>query len=263
MLSGYGTSGPDSDRQAFDQTAFWARSGAMSMFGDRDDGPLLSRGGYGDRITALNLTTSILAAMRMLEKTGEPQYVEVTLQRTGLWAMASDTVQALYDRVPAEKTSQKAPGNPIWNYYKTRDERWFALVMPMPLLYWPRFCDMLGRDDWANDERYKTVLGLMEHGKALVPELTALFASQDLNHWREQFDQAGLIWEPVALTTEVIEDPALRERGAFSTIIHERAGAMEIVSAPFHIRNADIEVKGPAPDAGQHPTVISTEARSA
>ena len=42
VLSGYGTVGPDSERQAFDQTAFWARSGAMSMFGDRGGIPLLS-----------------------------------------------------------------------------------------------------------------------------------------------------------------------------------------------------------------------------
>ena len=55
VLSGYGLSGPDKDRAAFDQSAFWARSGAMSVFGDRDDGPLISRGGYGDRTTALNL----------------------------------------------------------------------------------------------------------------------------------------------------------------------------------------------------------------
>ncbi len=46
VLSGYRrTDGPDSQRQAFDQTAFWARSGAMSVFGDRDDGLLISRGG--------------------------------------------------------------------------------------------------------------------------------------------------------------------------------------------------------------------------
>ena len=83
VLSGYGTEGPDSDRTAFDQTAFWARSGAMSVFGDRDDGPLLSRAGYGDRTTSLNLLASILAALRLKERTGEGQFVEVTLQRTG------------------------------------------------------------------------------------------------------------------------------------------------------------------------------------
>jgi crotonobetainyl-CoA:carnitine CoA-transferase CaiB-like acyl-CoA transferase len=260
VLSGYGTDGPDSDRQAFDQTAFWARSGAMSVFGDRDDGPLLSRGGYGDRTTALNLLSAILAAMRVQEKTGEGQYVEVTLQRTGIWALASDITTTLYERVQPVKTSHKQPPNPIWNYYKTADGRWITLVMPMATPYWPKFCAMLERPDWLEDERFQTLPGLAEHGPTLIPELEQLFASHELSFWREKLDAAGLIWEPVAELPEVVEDPALRERGAFSVIVHERSGAMEIVSAPFHIRDADIEVRGPAPDLGQHTRDVLIEA---
>ena len=92
----------------------------------------------------------------------------------------------------------------------------------------------------------------MEHSTPLVQEVAAIFASESLSHWREKLDAAGLIWEPVAELPEVVEDPALRERGAFSVVVHEQAGAMEIVSAPFHIRDAEVEVRGPAPDAGQH-----------
>lgn len=260
VLSGYGTDGPDSDRQAFDQTAFWARSGAMSVFGDRQDGPLISRGGYGDRTTALNFLAAILAAMRVQEKTGEGQYVEVTLQRTGIWALASDVTTALYERVQPQKTSHVAPPNPIWNFYKTADGRWLAMVMPMATPYWPKFCDMVERQDWATDERYQTLPGLAEHGPALVPEIEQMFAAQDLAYWREKLDGVGLIWEPVAELPEVIEDPALRERGAFSVVVHERSGAMEIVSAPFHIRGADIEVRGPAPDLGEHTRAVFIEA---
>ena len=260
VLSGYGTHGPDSGRAAFDQNAFWARSGAMSVFGDRDDGPLLSRAGYGDRTTALNLLASILAAIRLQEKTGQGQYVEVTLQRTGIWALATDVTNTLYERMQPDKTSRRAPPNPIWNYYRTADDRWIALVSPLPMPYWSRFCTMLEREDWAGDERFQTAPGLVEHGQELVPELEALFASKDLAYWREKLDRAGMIWEPAAELPEVIEDPALREHGAFSMVIHERAGAMEVVSAPFHIRGADIAVRGPAPDAGQHTREILVEA---
>lgn len=259
VLSGYGTEGPDSDRQAFDQTAFWARSGAMSVFGERDDGPLMSRGGYGDRTTALNMLASILAALRLAEQSGEGQYVEVTLQRTGIWALASDVTLALYDRLQPEKTSRTLPPNPIWNYYETRDHRWIALVMPMALPYWPKFCAMVARPDWADDERFQTLPSMMEHAGEIVPEISAMFAAEDLDHWRPRLDEAGLIWEPVALITEVIEDPALRERDAFSMIVHERAGAMEVVSAPFSIRGADIAVRGPAPDPGQHTREVMVE----
>lgn len=260
VLSGYGTEGPDSHRAAFDQNAFWARSGAMSVFGDRDDGPLLSRAGYGDRTTALNLLASVLAAMRLQERTGEGQYVEVTLQRTGIWALATDVTNALYERIQPDKTSRKVPPNPIWNYYRTADDRWIAMVSPLPMPYWPKFCAMLGRDDWAADERFQTAIGLVEHGQDLVDEIEALFASEDLAYWREKLDAAGMIWEPAADLPEVIDDPALREHGAFSLIIHEQAGAMEVVSAPFEIRGADIEVRGPAPDAGQHTREVLLEA---
>lgn len=260
VLAGYGTTGPDSDRQAFDQTAFWARSGAMSIFGDRDDGPLISRGGYGDRTTALNLLSAILAALRLRDRTGEKQYVEVTLQRTGIWALASDVNAALYDRQQPAKTSRKAPGNPIWNSYQCADDRWLVMIMPMAMQYWPKFCHAIGRPEWITDDRFQNLLGLAEHGPAIVPELQAMFRGQNLEHWRTILDGAGLIWEPVAELPEVVDDPVLREAGAFSMVIHERGGAMEIVGTPFHIRDADVGVRGPAPDAGQHTREVFAEA---
>jgi crotonobetainyl-CoA:carnitine CoA-transferase CaiB-like acyl-CoA transferase len=256
VLAGYGTQGPDSDRQAFDQTAFWARSGAMSVFGDRDDGPLISRGGYGDRTTALNMLAAILAALRLRDRTGESQYVEITLQRTGIWALASDVNAALYDRQQPLKTSRKAPGNPIWNSYKTRDGRWFLMVMPMAMQYWPHFCRAIGREEWIADPRFGSLLQMAAYGPEIIPELEAMFLTRDLEEWRAVLDGAGLIWEPVSELPEVVEDPVLREAGAFALVDHPRAGGIEIVGTPFHIRGADVGVRGPAPDAGEHTRAV-------
>jgi len=57
----------------------------------------------------------------------------------------------------------------------------------------------------------------------------------------------------------VIEDPSLRENGAFSMIVHPRGGAIETISAPFNIRGADVEVRGPAPALGQHTREVFRE----
>ena len=86
-----------------------------------------------------------------------------------------------------------------------------------------------------------------------------MFAGEDLDHWRSVLDGAGLIWEPVAELPEVVDDPVLREAGAFSVIVHETAGAMEIVSTPFNIRGSDVAVRGPAPNAGQHTRAVFEE----
>ena len=260
VLAGYGTHGPDAERQAFDQSSFWARSGAMSVFGDRDDGPLIARGGYGDRTTGLNLLSSILAALRLRDKTDQGQYVEVTLQRTGIWALASDVNAALYDRQQPQKTSRKSPQNPIWNSYRTKDGRWIVLIHPMALAYLPKFCRAFGKDEWIDDPRFATLVDMAEHSSEIVPEIEEVFSKKDYDYWRSVLDNAGLIWEPVAELPEVVEDPALRERDAFSMIIHPKGGAMEIVSAPFHIRDAEISVKGPAPDTGEHTKEVLSDA---
>jgi len=167
---------------------------------------------------------------------------------------------ALYAREQPEKTSRREPGNPIWNAYRTADDRWLVMIMPMAMAYWPKFCTAIGREEWIDDPRFQTLADLAENGPQIVPEIQEMFASHDLAHWREVLDGAGLIWEPVALLPEVVEDPVLREAGAFSLVIHPRGGALEIVSAPFHIRDADIEVRGPAPDAGEHTREVFTEA---
>jgi crotonobetainyl-CoA:carnitine CoA-transferase CaiB-like acyl-CoA transferase len=134
------------------------------------------------------------------------------------------------------------------------------MVMPMAMPYWPKFCAAVNRPEWARDERFQTLLGLAEHGPAIVPEIEAMFASHDLEHWRCVLDGAGLIWEPVAELPDVVDDPVLRESGAYSLVVHERAGAMEIVGTPFQIRGADVAVRGPAPDAGQHTREVFVEA---
>jgi crotonobetainyl-CoA:carnitine CoA-transferase CaiB-like acyl-CoA transferase len=89
--------------------------------------------------------------------------------------------------------------------------------MPAVLPYWPKFCTMIGKPEWITDPRFQTLLGFAEHSVAILPEVTAMFAAHDLAYWRAKLDAAGLIWEPVALLTEVIEDPALRETSAFAT----------------------------------------------
>jgi crotonobetainyl-CoA:carnitine CoA-transferase CaiB-like acyl-CoA transferase len=252
VLSGFGLEGPDAERQGFDQSAFWARSGAMSVSGEDGDAPSLCRGGYGDHTTALNLLAATLAALRLRDQTGEGQYVEVTLQRTGIWVLAGDVTTTLYSRTQPQRHSTDRPPNPLWNYYRTRDDRWLLLVMPMAMAFWPRFCELVGHPEWAEDERFQNLLGLLGHGPEIISRIREILAGEDLAEWGRRLDDAGLIWAPVAELPEVVEDPSLREGGAFSMIEHPRVGAIETISAPFDIRDADIAVRGPAPELGQH-----------
>lgn len=231
----------------------------MSVSGEEGDAPSLCRGGYGDHTTALNLLAATLAALRLRDQTGEGQYVEVTLQRTGIWALAGDVTTTLYTRSQPQRHSTDRPPSPVWNYYRTRDDRWLLLVMPMAMAYWPTFCKLMEHPEWVEDERFQNLPGLMANGPEIIPVIREVIVGDDLAQWGHRLDEVELIWAPVAEVPEVIEDPSLRDAGAFEMIIHPRAGAIETIAAPFHIRDADIAVRSHAPDIGEHTREVFTE----
>ena len=97
-VTGYGISDPDADRPGFDFSAFWTRSGLMSLVGHPGSPPVLSRIAQGDHTTGINAVAATLAALRLRDLTGEGQVVEVSLQQTGAYTIATDLSRAVKKR---------------------------------------------------------------------------------------------------------------------------------------------------------------------
>ena len=130
------------------------------------------------------------------------------------------------------------------------------LVMAQPDGYWPAFCRGLGHPEWQNQPEYDSLSSRMQNSARFTRLLDDTFATADRETWARRLDAEGLIWAPVQELPEVMEDPTIRELGSFSTIEHPVIGSFETVSIPFHIKGADIAVRGPAPDPGEHTTEI-------
>lgn len=258
-FSGYGRSGPDQARPGFDYAAFWARSGIMGLLGEPPSPPPLCRAGQGDHTTALNILAAILAALRVRDQTGEGQYVEVTLQGTGMYTLATDFQAALVAREQPRRHDRARPANPIWNSYQCADGEWVLLVMPQPDPYWPRFCAAIGKPEWAADPRYDSLAKRRDQTAVLTPAITAAFATAPRPSWAATLDEHGLIWAPVATLPDVIADPQARAMGWITTIEHPTFGAFETVGTPFKIAGADIGPRGGAPEAGEHTFEVLTE----
>ena len=85
VLSGYGSDGPQADRPAIGQTAFWAGAAIMGLCSDPPNIPSI---GIDDYAVTLNVFGSAMVGLRQRDKTGKGQYVEVSLQGTGIWTNA-------------------------------------------------------------------------------------------------------------------------------------------------------------------------------
>jgi crotonobetainyl-CoA:carnitine CoA-transferase CaiB-like acyl-CoA transferase len=258
-FSGYGRRGPDESRPGFDYAAFWARAGIMGLLGEPPSPPPLCRAGQGDHTTAMNILAAVLAALRVRDQTEAGQYVEVTLQGTGMYTLATDFQAALVAQEQPRRHDRSRPANPIWNSYQCADGEWVLLVMPQPDPYWPRFCAAIGKPEWATDARYDSLAKRRDETVTLTPAIAAAFATHARPYWAAKLDEHGLIWAPVATLPEVIADPQAREMGWITTIDHPTYGRFETVGTPFHIAGADIGPRGGAPAAGAHTFEVLAE----
>jgi crotonobetainyl-CoA:carnitine CoA-transferase CaiB-like acyl-CoA transferase len=255
MVTGYGTTGDDADRIAFDLTAFFARSGIMSLIGQPGEPPPAFRPGQGDHPTGLALLSAILAALRVRDRTGEGQVVETALLRTAAWTIGCDVATALVDHVQPTKRGRDEAFSPINNQYRCADGTWLNISAQDQRL-WQPFCEAVGRPDLGADDRFATPGKRFKEGAHLFAVLEELFASEPYEHWAPLLDRSGVVWSRVAELPDLVDDPQARATGMFVEVDHPVIGSFETLAAPFQMSAADVAVRGRAPDIGEHTTEV-------
>ena len=71
LITGYGESGPDADRAAYDVAAFWSRAGVAHLLIRPGGTPPFQRGGMGDHLAGMTLAAAVCAALIACEHTDE------------------------------------------------------------------------------------------------------------------------------------------------------------------------------------------------
>ncbi len=251
-LTGYGVEGPDRDRAAFDYAAFWARTGVMAALGEPGQPPPMQRPGMGDHTAALAMAGAIAAALFAREKTGRGQEIRLSLLRTGIWFHGTDVQACLQTRVPTAKHGRRNAPNPLFNAYQTKDGRWMHLIMLQPDRHWPDFCRAIGHEDLILDHRFITLRERTENAASLIALLDSLLANKTLDEWGTIFDRHGVFWGKVQDVAEVVQDVQARANGAFRKVVVQSGKNIEVIASPVDFGDTPAEVRGPAPELGQH-----------
>ena len=250
-LTGYGLEGPDAARPGFDITTFFGRGGITHSITEPGSQAPRARPAQGDHATALALLAAVLAALRLVERTGEGQVVDVNLLATAAWTMSTDLSSTLVDGQDPPVLGRRRRRHALQESFRTADDRWILLFMP-EAHWWARFCAAVGRPEWAENPRFGTVAARFEHMPEITDLMDEVFATRTLAEWGQAFDEAGLTWGPAATVSEVAADPHLNAVGAFPQVQHPTAGTFRTVAAPMRLRGADVVPRGPAPELGQH-----------
>ena len=259
-MSGYGPVGPEATQPAFDYTAYWARTGFMDTMRDKGVAPSFLRPGVGDHAAALALVTGILSALRVRDRTGEGQVIDVNLMHIGFYIQGNDASNTLVTGQSPPNHDRERPRNPLWNHYQTEDERWLFLVMIESGRYWPELCRALDLDELLEDERFEGPIERYRNSEVLTARLATRIAQRTLAEWEKHLAGYTLICAPMQTLAEAIADPQAREAGVVQTTEHPTAGEFLSVAPPLRMSGFDLRSRRPAPGLGEDSEQVLAEA---
>jgi crotonobetainyl-CoA:carnitine CoA-transferase CaiB-like acyl-CoA transferase len=231
----------------------------MMSCGERGAPPAQVLPGLGDELGGMVLAWAICAALYAREKTGKGQLVDTSLMGS-LMCMESLVLSA-----PAmlgqefQREIRTEAGNPIYNHYKAKDDKWFILAHLQPDRYWHNACLALGMPELENDSRFNSIENRGTNSKELISILDNRFAAKTRSEWFEEFKKQKLIYAPIQTPTEVVNDPQAVANKYIIWHDHPTLGKTKMVGFPWDFSDTPASVRREAPEFGQHTEEILLE----
>jgi crotonobetainyl-CoA:carnitine CoA-transferase CaiB-like acyl-CoA transferase len=258
QASGWGRKGPDANSYSFDYTGI-ARSGLMMSCGERGGPPAQILPGMGDELGGLICAWGVTAALYAREKTGKGQLVDTSLMGSliALLGLIMAAPAILGKEFPREVRAEA--GNPIYNHYKCKDDKWLALAHLQPDRYWGNVCKAMDMLELQNDERYNSIEARGEHAKELIKIMDEKFASRERDEWLKILRDNGCICTSVQSPIEVSNDVQAIENNYFVNVDHPVWGKIKVVGFPWDFSGTPAAWRREAPEFGQHTEEILLE----
>ncbi|WP_326547209.1 CoA transferase [Mycolicibacterium sp. ND9-15] len=261
LITGYGETGPDSDRAAYDVAAFWARSGLAHLLTRPGDTPPFQRGGMGDHAAGMTLAGAVCAALVARNRTGEGQLVSTSLYRQGAYTVSFDLNTFLLTGHPIAIGQRETMGNPCMNNYVAGDGRRFWIVGLQAGRHWPPLCRAVGRPEWLTDPRFDTPQARAANAAELIAALDEIFATRPLVEWAEAFAaEPDLFWSPINTLEDVVGDEQFHAAGGIVYVPDDDA-TVPMVASPADFHGTPSAPRSVAPKLGEHTDEILAELR--
>ena len=248
-VSGFGQDGPYRDRAALDLIV-QAESGMISITGEPGGRGVRCGVSIADMVAGMYAAFGIMNALRVKEKTGQGQYVDVSMLEGQLGLLQGTIGAYLADgELPQPMGTAYKALLPYQTFRtKTRD---LALAVGSERL-WRIFCPLMGLAHLLDDPRYARNADRNEHRDTLIATLQDIFLTRPYEEWEALFLQHGIPVGAINTIDKVVEHPQVKARGALVECDHPAAGKVQMVGVPVKLSATPGRVREPAPMLGQH-----------
>jgi crotonobetainyl-CoA:carnitine CoA-transferase CaiB-like acyl-CoA transferase len=250
--SGWGSKGPLRDKPALDFVG-QARAGMMSIGGELSTSPTPLQGAIGDQIGAIMTAYGILAALLARERLGIGQEIDSSILGGSLFLMGLNVSFKLGLDIEMPSFNRNWAYNPLWNLYKSSDEKWICLAELQADRAWPVLCRALGITELEKDPRFNTLESMSKNAVELVAILDKVFITKTRDEWLKILENAGdIMFAPVNSISDVVEEPQVMANDYITNFNHPVFGKSKVLGFPVTFSKTPGKIAREAPEFGQH-----------
>ena len=256
-ISGYGESGPQKDRPAYD-LIMQAEGGMMSITGEAGSEPVRVGVAMADLASGMYATQAILASLfrREFADAGGDK-IDVSLFDS---IVAWQTYMASYYFATDEPPGRMGSRHPTiapYQAFPTADD-WVVVACASENI-WPRFCAALDREELADDERFATNEQRVTNREELEAILTAEVEQYTTDEIVEMLRDHDVPATAVNDMADVFSHPQVEAREMRRAIDHPTAGAVEMPGSPMNFLGGETAFERHPPLLGEQTDEILSE----
>ena len=248
-ISGFGQSGPDALKPAYDQI-IQGLSGIMAINGDERLNPLRCGFPVCDTVGGLNAAFAILAALYHRERTGEGQSIDVALLDSIMplmgWVAANLLIGHQQPALMGNDNFTAAPSGT----FATRDG--YINIAANKQEQWEAVADVVGLPELKTDPRFRERDARKKNRKDLTPLLESKLKENDTAHWVEAMNENDVPSGAILSLEQALNQEQVRHRNTLQRIHAEGIGDLQLFSLTAQFEKTPAGIDAPPPRLSEH-----------
>lgn len=254
-ISAFGERGSYAKRPGTD-ILFQAMGGLMSVTGETDGRPLRAGAPIIDVATGVSAGYAILGALIRRMRTGQGDYVDVSLFEQTVFLQSPMYSWALMEGINPPRLGNRSPMALILDL--ATSDGYLMIAIPTPK-FWKIFCDTVAMPELFADPRFRSHPARLKNQQAMMDLIEPRFRVETKARWIERLLAKGVPCGAVQDYQQVLQDKQLEALGTFMPLDHEIAGRTKVVGLPFRLRGVPAAITRTPPTLGRDTEAVLRE----
>ena len=254
-ISGFGETGPFSDRPSFDLVA-QGMGGGMSLTGTADGEPLRAGIPIGDLSAGMFGVIGILSALNMRRTTGRGQHLDISMFDCQLSLL--NYIGTMY-LMSGKLTGRAGNGHFVHVPYNTfRTKTRYLIIAVITDGFWRSLVGLIG-DDALLREEFLTQPGRLANKAFIEERLQLALERETCEHWLRVLAECRIPAAPVNNLSDAFADPQALARNMRVQVSLDNGETIEEPGNPIKFSEASDDVFFSPPRVGQHTSSVLRE----